>query len=87
MSLEEALKNAKGAPYRKPIIAVVCGVSDPITYKKESGEEKQLVTIGLADHSTIVKCLLYDISKLKDMKEGNTVLILNSITKQLHKKL
>ena len=80
--LESVIKEARDAPYKKPITAVVYGISPICNYRKADGEERQMVTLGLADKHAAVKGILYDISKLSQIREGSTYFILNSITKK-----
>ena len=82
LGLEAALRDARGSPYRKPIIAAVFGISPVVKYCKADGEEKEMATLGLVDKSVVAKGLLYDVSKLGQIQEGSTYLILNSITKK-----
>lgn len=80
--LESIIKEARDAPYKKPIKAFVYGISPICSYRKADGEERQMVTLDLADKHSAVKGILYDTSKLSQIREGSTYLILNSITKK-----
>ncbi|XP_061165364.1 uncharacterized protein LOC133174295 [Saccostrea echinata] len=69
-------------PYTTAIKAVVCGVGEVKKYRNASGEQRQSVTIGLADSSMAVRGVLYDVSKMDTFKVGCTVMLLNSIIKK-----
>lgn len=72
----------KESPYSGAIYAQVCGKGGITHYKNASGQQRQLLTLGLADSTKAVKAILYDISMEEMFEVGSVVLLLNCIIKK-----
>lgn len=73
---------AASAPYNTALKVQVCGVADVVNYKNSSGEQRQSLTMGLADHTMAAKAILYDVTKANMLKAGTTLMLLNVIIKR-----
>ena len=73
---------AASAPHNTALKVQVCGVGDVVNYKNSSGEQRQSLTMGLADHTMAAKAILYDVTKANMLKVGTTLMLLNVIIKR-----
>ncbi|XP_062583620.1 uncharacterized protein LOC134245338 [Saccostrea cucullata] len=80
-TLEGLFRSKREGPYVAPVFVKVCAVAEEKTYTNANDEEKKYVIMGIADKTMSAKCILYDMSKLKDPIEGNSVMLLNVIVK------
>lgn len=64
-TLENLLKMKRDGTYVPPVTVKVCGVSAEKQYVNQSGEEKRLVYVGVADSTMTVKFTVYDQEKLQ----------------------
>lgn len=63
--LESLFKIKKDGLYSVLVNVKICGGVGEKMYVNVNGEEKKYVVLGVVDFFMIVKCMLYDISKLK----------------------
>ena len=80
-TLQALFKMKREGPYVPPISVKICGVSREKEYVNANGEEKKFVILGVADATMAVKCTLYDMTKLKDLEEGKSAMLFNTIIK------
>lgn len=80
-TLQALFKMKREGPYVPPISVKICAISRQKEYVNADGEEKKYLILGIADTTMAAKCTLYDLTKVKDLEQGKSAMLFNTIIK------
>lgn len=80
MQTIQSVTSGFSRPYNTPLRCMLATKSDVIKYHKD-GEQKEMIYLGLCDHTGFTKATLYDPSKVANLPNKTSVIINNFIVR------